>query len=312
MSRFDNKLCPICRKPLSEASDVVVCPVCGTPHHRACYLAKNHCGVEEYHDSGFEWHGYLPWEEQTRQEEPSQNEEAAENIAADDSSDFDREHHSEYPGGQGQSSGNQGQYGGTMDLEDLLNELQKQTMDETRGADGVSSRELSCFVGRSVMHYSQAFAVFRAPALPGQKKRRVFFNICSGLFLPFHQFYRRMDAVGIGLVLLELFCAVPAVLNLMGIINDAALRTAQIMTNGLNFIAMIVLCMFGDYIYYRFSVSRIKKIRAQFDDGRAEGYYEALAEKGTPSWLRAIISVLAVYLVQAILLLYAGRFYPGQ
>lgn len=324
MSRFDRKTCPVCRKPLSEASDVVVCPVCGTPHHRACYLAKNRCGVEEYHDSGFEWHGSLPWEEQERQEqiressESSENGEISENSElSSDSDDFDREHQAEYPGGQTGQTGQAGQtdqngLGGSIDLEDFLNDLKMRTMDETRGADGVSSRELSCFVGRSVMHYSQAFAVFRAPALPGQKKRRVFFNLCAGLFLPFHQFYRRMDAVGTGLAALELFYAVPFVMYQTGLLDRGQLGSLQTISNVVSFIAMAALCMFGDYLYYRFTVSRIKKIRARFDDGRADGYYEALAERGTPSWLRAIISMLAFYLAQACILFYAGRFFTGQ
>lgn len=63
MTRFENKLCPVCRRPFTENDDIVVCPVCGTPHHRACYNEKGGCGVEEWHASGFVWEGHLPGEE---------------------------------------------------------------------------------------------------------------------------------------------------------------------------------------------------------------------------------------------------------
>ena len=69
---------------------------------------------------------------------------------------------------------------------------------------------------------------------------------------------------------------------------------------------MILVCLFGDYLYYRHAVKRIHQIRAKFDDGRAEGYYGALAAKGSPSWLRAIAASLAMSLVMAFVFLKLG------
>ena len=308
MSRFDNKLCPVCRIPLNDKSDVVVCPVCGTPHHRACYLKNNCCGVESWHASGFGWTGRLPDEapaEAPQEEQAAQSEEQSDQAVSQDASRTveDDPHRAEYPGG---TPGNMNSYG-SIDLDELVNQMRNQTMDDTRGEDGVSNRELSCFVGKSVMHYSQAFSVFRAPVMPGQKKRHIFFNICSGLFAPVHQFYRRMDLMGFALLLLELVYYVPTVFYSMGVGSVDVLRNIQLLTSGLNFAAMIAMCMFGDYIYYRFCVKRIKKIRMRYDDGRAEGYYQALTESGSPSWLRAIIAILLVYFAEACVLLLINR-----
>ncbi len=305
MSRFDNKLCPVCRIPINENSDVVVCPVCGTPHHRACYLKYNRCGVESYHAAGFVWKGYLPDEQPPAEEteQPSQQE------YVDNSDENNDPHHAEYPGGNpGAHSSSDIPGGQPVDLDEVINQFRSQTMDETRGADGVSNRELSCFVGRSVMHYSQAFSVFRAPVQPGQKKRIIFFNLCSGLFAPIHQFYRRMDIAGLLLMLLEVVYYIPTLLSVMGIGSAGFINGIQLLTSGLNFVAMVGMCLFGDYLYYRFSVKRIKKIRMNYNDGKAEGYYQALTEKGSPSWLRAIIAILAVYLAEACVLLYIANF----
>lgn len=308
MSRFDNKLCPVCRIPLNDKSDVVVCPVCGTPHHRACYLKNNCCGVESWHASGFVWNGRLPDEkpeEAPQEEQAAQSEEQSEQAVSQDASRTveNDPHRAEYPGG---TPGNMNSYG-SIDLDELVNQMRNQTMDDTRGEDGVSNRELSCFVGKSVMHYSQAFSVFRAPVMPGQKKRHIFFNICSGLFAPVHQFYRRMDLMGFALLLLELVYYVPTVFYSMGVGSVDVLRNIQLLTSGLNFVAMIAMCMFGDYIYYRFCVKKIKKIRMRYDDGRAEGYYQALTESGSPSWLRGIIAILLVYFAEACVLLLINR-----
>lgn len=317
MTRFENKLCPVCRKRFTEKDDIVVCPVCGTPHHRACYTEKGGCGVEDQHACGFVWEGRLPDEEP----EPSEVQEEQPRIApgsqdeynSDQSRDFSSDHHAEYPGGV--PNGGFNTYdpdGQPIDIQEFLDRINRRTMDETRGEDGVSAKELSCYVGKSVMHYSQAFAAFRAPAAPGQKKRKVFFNICSGLFTPVHQFYRKLDAAGVLLVLLELAYYVPTLLSVAGTLSTSVIGAIQVITSGAYFIAKVLMCMFGDYIYYRHCVKRIKQIRRNYDDGSAPGYYEALNEKGGPSWLRAIISILAVYLIQAILLLYFIRMNSGM
>lgn len=317
MTRFENKLCPVCRKPFKADDDIVVCPVCGTPHHRACYNEKGGCGVEDAHASGFVWEGHLPGEEP----EPA-NTQSAEDSTQDvsmgageysgaDSNGFGDEHHADYPGGTPGGFNAYGPNGEPIDIQDFLNQINRQTMDETRGEDGVSAKELSCYVGKSVMHYSQAFAAFRAPAAPGRKKRKVFFNICAGLFTPVHQFYRKLDGMGIILVLLELTYYIPTLLSVAGTLSASVIGAIQLATSGLYFVAKVLLCMFGDYFYYRHCVNRIKDIRARYDDGKAEGYYEALNEKGSPSWLRAIIAILAVYLLQSVLLLYFVRIGAG-
>ena len=52
---MDYKLvsCPVCKKQFEENDDIVVCPECGTPHHRACYASLSHCANESLHSEGF-------------------------------------------------------------------------------------------------------------------------------------------------------------------------------------------------------------------------------------------------------------------
>ncbi len=53
--RFTNVQCQCCKEKFIETDDVVVCPYCGTPHHRACYNENGRCINEEKHSEGFVW-----------------------------------------------------------------------------------------------------------------------------------------------------------------------------------------------------------------------------------------------------------------
>lgn len=45
--------CPVCGKNFHANDDIVVCPICGTPHHRECYENLGHCFNEAKHAEGF-------------------------------------------------------------------------------------------------------------------------------------------------------------------------------------------------------------------------------------------------------------------
>lgn len=46
---FKKYICPVCTKQFNENDDVVVCPECGTPHHRECYNNLGKCFNEATH-----------------------------------------------------------------------------------------------------------------------------------------------------------------------------------------------------------------------------------------------------------------------
>ena len=53
--RYLNQKCPICEKEFQNSDDIVVCPLCGTPHHRECYKKNGECGNFDEHSNGFRW-----------------------------------------------------------------------------------------------------------------------------------------------------------------------------------------------------------------------------------------------------------------
>lgn len=291
MSRFENKLCPICRAPFTKDADIVVCPICGTPHHRSCYLAKGHCGVEKYHAQGFSWDGYLP-DEQKPEKHPEHTEPDP--------------HAAEYP--EGTPAGENIEQEMEQEIrsaEEYYNSFFKNMQDETRGADGVSMKELTTFAATSTMHYGRAFSVFRNRAVG--RKIYVSVNLCSGLFSPIFQFYRKMDWLGILSILATLITSAPTLLLYAGVVSTEAVpawfNNLYMLCSFLNFAVTVALCLFGDYLYYRHAVKKILKIRAKFGGNLGQEYYEALADSGHPSWLRAIIGFLITAIAASLMVL---------
>ena len=45
--------CSLCGKPFTDGDDVVVCPECGAPYHRACYEKEGKCVYSARHGTGF-------------------------------------------------------------------------------------------------------------------------------------------------------------------------------------------------------------------------------------------------------------------
>ena len=54
MQNFLGNPCPYCGKNFESGDDIVVCPECGTPHHRDCYKEHSACANEEKHSEAFE------------------------------------------------------------------------------------------------------------------------------------------------------------------------------------------------------------------------------------------------------------------
>ena len=52
---YEGVNCPYCGKPLTETDEIAVCPECGTPHHRECYLEHGECASLSLHSDTYEW-----------------------------------------------------------------------------------------------------------------------------------------------------------------------------------------------------------------------------------------------------------------
>lgn len=76
MAFYSQKKCPYCGKFFTDTDDVVVCPDCGTPHHRACWVEHGTCAFADRH-------GQMPPEEPAAAQ-PTPNEHSDADFTDDD------------------------------------------------------------------------------------------------------------------------------------------------------------------------------------------------------------------------------------
>lgn len=55
MVYYEGLTCPVCRRRFEANDDVVACPQCGLPHHRACWLTEMHCHEQDKHGTEQQW-----------------------------------------------------------------------------------------------------------------------------------------------------------------------------------------------------------------------------------------------------------------
>ena len=60
---YEKETCHGCEKGFEPGDDTVVCPVCGTPQHRACWLERKACVNESLHADGFIWRAAVAQDE---------------------------------------------------------------------------------------------------------------------------------------------------------------------------------------------------------------------------------------------------------
>lgn len=55
MIDYTGMSCPVCGKRFVKGDDIVVCPRCGAPYHRACFEEKGDCIFQDLHSAGETW-----------------------------------------------------------------------------------------------------------------------------------------------------------------------------------------------------------------------------------------------------------------
>ncbi len=52
---YTKEFCVICDRQFEPADDIVVCPDCGSPHHRGCWQKEGACGNAHLHAESYVW-----------------------------------------------------------------------------------------------------------------------------------------------------------------------------------------------------------------------------------------------------------------
>lgn len=70
-NKYKGVRCPVCQRELNNDAENAVCPVCGTPHHRACFHELGHCANESLHGTDFVFE--IPKEDEASQDNASRS-----------------------------------------------------------------------------------------------------------------------------------------------------------------------------------------------------------------------------------------------
>lgn len=274
---YTNETCQICGKAFADGDDIVTCPECGTPVHRACWAELGHCPNEEKHGA-FDWTPSQSEEpKQTYQQYDSQG-----NVYEQPDEDIDPR---------------------DRDMEDWL-KLQEDSFNHNTEQNtekrylGVSEAELTHFLCPYPGKGAYYVMLFKNMATTG---RKFSLNVFALFLSPIYQFYRKMYGFGTVLSLLLFILYIPQLILVGGVYFSNALANSPILTsesfmmfeNIFYYISVgisIFLCIFSDFIYLRWTVRKIKSIREMYaEKDTSEEYYQALAKAGNPGFRFALI-----------------------
>jgi len=337
MSRYESIDCPICKKPLDNGGEIVVCPECGAPYHRSCFAGEGHCIFPELHERNEAWHAPRKEEKfedasklicsrcgslnppyglfcqvcgnplnNARQDGQTQSEQAQPGQAQ--------------PGQPGPYQGRPGQqvppnpyapnyppFGGPggpippqMPLNPYTTPFGGVAPDEE--IDGVPAKDLAIFVGKNSHYFLPRFKQI------SQTKAKIV-NWSAFLFEGGYFLYRKMYGLGILFLLLDVLLSLPqSMLLLQGDLStvgftaaassaSSTLTTMNLLCNMLSWAMRFVCGFFANSFYFSHCKRKISEERAAAQDN--DQYYALLSKKGS----------VAVKLVTGLLIAYAVLYF---
>ena len=246
MQEYQGQPCLICGQAFTETDDIVTCPECGTPYHRACWKETGRCINAPLHVSGGSW--------QIDRQQKAAEERSAEKRAEEAEQEADRERN-------GDRMINAGLYDGVR----LRPEDPCIGLNPEEQLDGVTIGEAAAFVQTNRFYYLPLFRLMKRTG------KKMSFNLLS-LFAPHFYFAnRKMWGYAMLALLVNTVLEIPAVIMVLDETLGISLPWADVNTTAFHRVytvslALYVLCsviwsLCGNYLYYRFTVRRINGIK---------------------------------------------------
>lgn len=260
MSKYINETCILCNEKFKEDDDIVVCPECGTPYHRACYLTEGKCINTELHESGEAWHKSAETVSEPKNTrcyrcgtENAPNEKFCKNCgtpAQDEDQGYQSRSFNEYIEDYGRF--------GTNPF------LKVQRVSPETEVEGVKIGEYIKYVGSNFFYFIPKFLQF-------SKGRKVSFNFSAFIFPELYFFYRKMFKEGIVAVIVSLLFSLPTMamyldnyrILTLPFLNQPWFETASEICFFLGYAFKILVALYANYLYYRKARADITKIKSE-------------------------------------------------
>ena len=270
-------MCPACRELFTDTDDVVVCPECGTPHHRKCYRINGECVNKIRHGTEFNWNTE---NNKTKPEEFFKNTENSEDIHVE-----------------------------RIEVETIPEFLEKslKVFDKIdKNKDGCTLRELIDFVDKNPLYYLPVFARIRNMGV------RMSFNLSCFIFPQIYFANRKMWFWALLTSLISVILLIPTMLTFIAngvfdasnfpapviaeIKNNADLINSLMeICNCADCIMRVLLCLFGNNLYYKFAVKSVKKVKSRSEDNI--NIKEQLAMAGGTKFSNIILILLITFIM---------------
>ena len=316
MAEYTNLNCPVCGNAFSEGDDIVVCPECGTPHHRECFKQNGKCANFEWHNENkfYDLEGERDKIDDKIRQEQKEEGEREENNAPDIVCPRCGQKNGAQslfcsrcgaPVSQGFANGGAEQqprfhampFGPFVIPQDPNEEI-----------DGIAAWKLSSVVRENQGRFIPQFKAFFKTG------RKTSFNACAFLFSPFYFFYRKMYGIGAITLVLTILFNIPSLI--MGFTNEMLSQTLgttvtfaldlsaqqQIWLTNLSFLTYVAsmalkfLCgLFANWMYF----NKCKKLCAEIDTtATSQEDFKMLAnKKGGSNKVIVIALFMIIYLV---------------
>jgi len=295
--KYKGEKCFFCNEEFQDNDDVVVCPECGTPYHRHCYEEAGSCINHSLHESGESWKG-----------EHSADDE----VKTDDKQDIQ----STLNDTDSALNQSEAEFSGGSENEFIRFDLNKPFfgLDPNEDFEGVRMSELFAFVKTNTMYYIPLFKKMKSMG------SKISFNLTSFFFPYFYFANRKMWFMALISVFVMLILQIPAVLinlsdsisygffdesmihyvknvlsNLLSFIenNYNTIETFAWACNLIGYAFRIAMCLFGNWLYYRFTIKSVNKIKLRCPDSSRS--MSIISNSGGTSTLNIFLIALVMF-----------------
>lgn len=262
----------MCGKTFAEDDDIVVCPECGTPYHRACWKEQGACINTVLHETGQSWmeqHKDV-LRQRRREEKRMEQEEQAE----------ERE----------REGGSRDGVAGLFDGVRLNPDNPTVGLDPEEDFEGVPLKSLAEFVSTNRLYYLPLFRFMK------RYGKKVSFNLISFIVPELYFANRKMWLTGLLAVFANLFLNIPYLAAVITESYNVTIPWADLQSSSFQNVSQICwwiqgamkvfFFLFSNYLYYRHS---IRKARAIIKQGGTE---ETLRKEGGTSAVNILLMIV--------------------
>ncbi len=309
--KFTDESCFSCGSKFDEKDDVVVCPQCGTPYHRECYNLTGECINTQLHEIGGKY----------KRTDSHENTDKPEDIVVCPKCGHNNTESTEICPGCGcrmpekEASAFDGEGIGIEEIFGSGHPFLKPYLgfnpDEDLG--GATVKEVSEFVDSNTLYY---IPLFKKMKDMGSKAS---LNIACFLFPYFYFANRKMWFWGILTAVIGIILELPATLYtlvtaeielpyIQDIITNIASKEQLLLAMSdvcaiASWIFRLVVCTFANWLYFRFAIKSIRKIKENCGGTAEISKIKAAGGVNPPNMLYMLLIIIGISIAASAVLL---------